>query len=140
MSRHLVILSTIALCGALATPAHARFSLSKGRTRAIRTGIAKHINANPVAHVNWSINRGRVTRTIKPSEVRIRSNRVPSFMSGMSADRAVKWQLKSGGMLQGTARASTPIVAKRQPPTPKKLSNSSEKGSDPFLLVLVFGA
>ena len=106
--RYIGVLAAVALFGTFAGPAQAR--LSTGRTRAIRAGIARHVNQHPVAHVNWDIGRGKVTRVVRPSEIRFRSKRLPARISVVgSAERAVTWRLKSG-MLAGTAQAATPVL------------------------------
>lgn len=111
-TRILGALATIAMLAAFSGAARAEFSMSKGRTRAIREGIARHINAHPVAHVNYDIGQRKVTRTVSASEIRFRSKPLPSKVSVVgAAERAVTWRLASG-VLRGTAQSTTPVLPK----------------------------
>ncbi len=79
------------------------FGLARGRTKAIKTHLAKKINARRMMHVP----------RIRATDLRIRTRRVKTpagrrYIVG-SQHRSVKWKLKSN-ILRGTAKSYTPIV------------------------------
>ena len=103
-SGRLFIAAAAAALFLLPTLAEARgFGFARGRTKAIKTQLAKKINARRMMHVP----------RIKPSDLRIRT-RVAKTPPGRryiigSQHRNVKWKIKSN-ILRGTAKSFTPIV------------------------------
>ena len=79
------------------------FGLARGRTKAIKTQLARKINARNMMHVG----------KIKATDLRIRTKRVKlprgrRYIVG-SQHRSVKWKLKTN-IHRGTAKSFTPIV------------------------------
>ena len=101
------ILATLALAAMVATPAlssAAGFTLGKGRTRAIRTAIAKQINTDNLMHVG---------NKIRSQDIRIRTKREkmgtgPVYCIG-SDNRSVTWR-HATNIVQGTAKSHTPVI------------------------------
>jgi hypothetical protein len=95
-----------ALILAGSVPARADFSMSKGRTVAIRQQLAKRINKDNLMHVGQ----------VRPQDLRIRTRSVqPTYrnMCGMmiigADNRNVSWRHKTG-ILRGQAKAHTPVL------------------------------
>ena len=103
-SGRLFIAAAVAALFLIPTVSEARgFGLARGRTKAIKTQLARKINARNMMHVG----------KIKATDLRIRTRRVKlpagrRYIVG-SQHRDVKWKLKSK-ILRGTAKSFTPIV------------------------------
>lgn len=87
---------------------HAGPRVAKGRTTAIRAGIAAEVNALNLMHVG---------NQIQPSQIRFRSKPVREIVWGEAMGihaRDVKWRVVrpgTGTILGGTTRSFTPIPA-----------------------------